>query len=120
MHFLENRWCIFQLAVQSPSQFDQLVLSHHDFPDQNTSFSIEKINSLTIIFTKWEIALLMLPDVVNILLMTPYELGALPLLMLLNQATFYTFVVNEGGQRPAPADWRLSSGQKNSTFRRFS
>lgn len=57
-------------------------------------------------------------DVFNILLMTPDELGTLPLLMLLNQAT--SFVVNEGGQRPAPADGRLSSGQKISTFRRFS
>ena len=72
-------------------------------------------------YTKRVIAsLLVSSDAFTISLIISDEQGALPFFMLFNGATVSSFAVNWAGPRTISTGGRLSSGQVNSAFRRFS
>ena len=72
-------------------------------------------------FTKRVIAsLLFSSDAFTILLLISDEQGDLPFFMLFNGATVSSFHINGAGPRTVSTGGRLSSGQVNSAFRRFS
>ena len=76
---------------------------------------------LMMAFPKWTIAsLLVSSDAFTILLLISDEQGALPFFMIFNGATVSSFAVSWAGPRTISTCGRLSCGQVNSAFRRFS
>ena len=85
--------------------------------------------SLMMAFTKRVIASLLVSNDVptqtmvltqTILLIISDEQGALSFFMLFNGATVSSFAINGAGPKTVSTGCRLSSGQVNSSFRRFS
>ena len=71
-------------------------------------------------FERVIISLLVSGDAFTISLIVSDELRALPFLILFNEAILSSFAISGVGPKAVSTGGRLSSGQVNSAFRRFS